>query len=513
MAITPIRNLGRSGIITDIPDYDLAPEQFTNGNNVRFEDGQVKSFPGNSTFFTPTVTPYYVVPYTDGTVFYWLYMGLTKGYLYNGTTDPNVTRASGDYTGAATNRWNGGVLGGVPIVNNGVDAPQYYNGTLLTDMIWDGATTWTTQGVVAKVVRPHKYHAVALNITESGTNYPFRVLWSNPTEGGTMPDSWDYSDATNDAGFVDLEDTQGYVIDFLPMRDFAIVYKEDAAYRMSYVPGGSIFSFQRILKVPGMLAQGCAVEVKGRHIVLGPGDLYWTDGQQWESLADDRVKRTLFNDIESDAKDSCFLQHVPSKEEVWICYPTSGETQPNKALIWSYRDETFTWRDLPQNTSAMALGSIASSALTYDGLGSITYDQWVGTYSERDYSASEYHLISASTDFQKYEDGYQFNSVNPICYVEKTGINLGELGTFQTITKLFPRMEYTGDSVDFYVGQQYQPSDAVTWSGPYTFTPGNDRQVDCLVTGNYHSFRVITEGNVRWGLSAIDIEHEEEGER
>lgn len=511
--ITPIRNLGRYGMILDIPDYDLEPGQWSLAQNVRFEDGRVKTFPGNSTFITPVVDPWHILGWPTEAVFKWFYAGLEKIYLYDGTTHTDVTRVSGDYTGTEFNRWSGLVYGGTPVFNNGIDAPQFYNDTTFEDMLWDGANTWTDQNVTTKVMRNFKYHLIALNVTDQGENYPQRFMWSNPAEGGTMPDSWDYSNPANDAGFNDLTQTPGAIVDGLQLRDTFIVYKDDSAYRVSYIGGNNIFSFQRILKVPGMLSSECVVEVKGRHIVLGPGDLYWTDGQSWDSLVDDKVKRTLFDAIDADNMHRCFLRDFPAKDEVWICYPSQGVNFSDSAIVWNYADDTFTFRQLPSGTKDMELGSITSADYTYDDLGDKTYDEWQGTYGARDYSPISYSLVSASGDIQKFEDANLFNGQPARCYAERSGVNLGELGSLQTLTALYPRMDKIGFTVDLYVGGQYQPSDNVEWEGPYKFTPGEQRKIDCRVTGNYHSFRIETNADVAWELSGMDVEHHPAGMR
>ena len=59
------------------------------------------------------------------------------------------------------------------------------------------------------------------------TTYPSRVFWSQPAEPDALPSTFDATDDTADAGWVDLADTAGDVVDCLPLGDVNIIYKED----------------------------------------------------------------------------------------------------------------------------------------------------------------------------------------------------------------------------------------------------------------------------------------------
>jgi len=127
-------------------------------------------------------------------------LAVTVAFSNNGN-DTSPERVPGNYSATAAGGWNGGVLGGIAILNNGVDAPQFM-GTA-NDAKMAALTNWDRTKTCA-VMRPFKRFLVALDTTESATRYPFRVRWSHPAEGGTVPTSWNDADATKDASYVDL---------------------------------------------------------------------------------------------------------------------------------------------------------------------------------------------------------------------------------------------------------------------------------------------------------------------
>tara|TARA_R110002051_G_scaffold260371_1_gene320175 strand:- start:455 stop:2314 length:1860 start_codon:yes stop_codon:yes gene_type:complete len=94
MPIVPITDVGRVGIIEDIPPYNLPPNAWSGGNNVRFLDNGVKKVAGyDEVMATCPFAPYYVQSYLDASgTYYWLAYGATDIAVWNGSTWTDVTR-------------------------------------------------------------------------------------------------------------------------------------------------------------------------------------------------------------------------------------------------------------------------------------------------------------------------------------------------------------------------------------------------------------------------------------
>jgi len=504
-----IKGLGTIGVIQDIAPEDIPLQAWSAVQNIRCQLGQAGTISGYAEYTTPTVTPYFILPYPQTADFYWIYAGLAKIYQFNGSTHSDITRQTAatdvDYTGSATDRWNGYIFGGVPILNNGVDNPQYFNGTLFADMIWDGSNTWDDVSKLARVIVPYKYYLVALNVYESGTWYPFRVLWSNPADPGSMPDSWDYTSATNSAGFNDILDTPGHLIDAATLRDTLILYKEDAVWAMQWVEDSSVFNFYRVGDMPGILAQGCVIEVANAHIVLSRGDLYSHDGQSWQSIVSQRVRRALFDDLDPDNYASCYLVKHSDRNEVWVCYPTSGNTLPNKRLVWNYELNTFSFCDLPAATAHIARGVLITSAYTWDSLPFATWDDWTGTWGSRVYTGAAHALVAASDKLYSMETGNTADGTAIECILERTGLALGDPGDIILARTIFPRVEGAGP-VNVYIGSHEVPGGGVTWEGPYAFTPATDYKIDCSACGPFLAVKFQSNADVSWAVSDIALD-------
>jgi hypothetical protein len=505
-----IDNLGAIGLNKDIQPSDLPPNAWTSVYNMRCADGRIESFAGHSDYETPSVVPYYLLTATDATTFYWVYMGLDKAYVWNGSSHTDITRLSGDYTGTTSNRWNGCLINGAAILNNGVDAPQMWNppatGTKLADTTgWD--SNWT-----AKVVRSYKDFLFALDITKSSTRYPQMVKWSDAGDGA-LPTDWDETSTTNKAGETTLGDALGDLVDAQQLRDAFIIYSEDAVYGCQFIDGQFVFRFYRISGLIGALAQDCICEFQGGHFVVGSGDVYIHDGQSGQSVIDDKNRDFLFSSIDADNYQNTFVVLFEKKSEIWICYPENGEIYPNMSLVWNYYDNTWYSRSLPTGTTFITGGQITSSAGDWDSLTYPSWEDWTGVWGSRTYSPVSKSLVGSTTETKLYqfEDGNQFDGVNVYCMCERTGLDIGNTSDLHTINAIYPEAE--GGEFDIYVGSQMRVNDDVTWEGPYSFNPSTDRKIDCRVTGVQHAIRFESTDDVSWAVSSYGVDYKYSGRR
>ena len=510
-----VSSAGSIGIVKDIESQELPPEAWTDGVNVRFDDGKVYKVDGYSSIFTPSVSDAnWITPVQTKTDIYWAYCGTDDIYVYRPSADTHhkITRAAGVYTGTAAARWNGGVLGTVGIFNNGTDVPQSWNpalhGTLLVNL-----PNWPS-GVTAKVIRPYKNFLVGLDITKSGSTYPQMVKWSNPAEAGAVPTTWDQTDTSQNAGEVILADTGGFLVDCLPMRDVNIVYKDSEVYGMQFIGGQLVFRFNQILKTSGLIAQGCAKEFKGQHFVIANDDIILFNGNDAESIIDRRLARTVFAEIDSTNYANCFVVPNYSQMEMWFCYPQGGDTYATKAAIWNWRENTWGFRDLP-TTPYISFGVYGAGTLNNWDTDSNAWDTDNTFWGSQNYNPTISELIGIATgNGYKMNDTHQAAGTDITSWVERTNLPLGGHQGKVMVTAVYPRVELGASStLSVYVGEHNAIEDPVTWSGPFTFTPGTDYKVDCRVTGRYIAIKFEFPGDNSGNLSGYEIEYELAGLR
>ena len=518
MAIYSVPDVASVGLVVDVDPVLLPPAAWSSVKNVRFEDNGAVKFLGHSSLGTPSVTPYYILPVTKGGTPYWVYCGLDKVYSWDGASaHTNITRqltgADDDYTGTATDYWNGGVFNGVLILNNGVDSPQMWIGSDLANLTWDGSNTWDAKGYTALSIRPYKNFLVALNWNDGSTQYPYQVYWSARADPLSVPADWDYADPANDAGIAELAATEGHLVTGEQLRDTFVIYKEDAIHTMTEVGGTFIHQFADLSKTTGILAQRCAKEFYGRHFVLANDDVIVHDGQSLESIASKRIRRELFNAIDPTYYSNAYVVRNLKRNEMWCCFTETGGTLPTRAAVWNWRDNTWAHRDLPSMSHAGfgILPSAVSDSTTWNS-DSGAWDADTTLWSSRVYNPAAQALVGATADdFFLLDNTAQFDAVNITSYVVREGILLDGQQTIKMVRAIYPRA--TGGAMQISIGHKFDANDNYVWEGPYTFTPATDSKVDVRSTGRFHAVKFAFPGGSEGALHGYDIEYVQVGAR
>lgn len=200
MALVSVDNVGQVGIVKEKSSWNLPPNVWSDGNNVKTEEGSIKKCPGyTEVMATCPISPYFITQITLGTPEFWIVGGLAAIYVYDNTSSSttldggidasvttvtvdstagfedigtitielenisytaktattftgctrgadstsaashldnvtvtrstkwyNVTRTSGAYSATADENWTGTILGGVLVMTNNYDKPQYW---------------------------------------------------------------------------------------------------------------------------------------------------------------------------------------------------------------------------------------------------------------------------------------------------------------------------------------------------------------------------------------------------
>jgi len=235
VAYISIDNVGQVGIVKETSPWQLQPNVWSNGNNVKTDEGSIKKCPGYSEVMaTCPIAPYHIIQLTLGLPEFWVACGTAAIYAYDNTssstlldgeisstsstaditvdstagfedsgtitigtenitytsktsttfsgtiargadsTTPathvddstvtratkwyNITRSSGAYSATADETWTSTIIGGVLVLTNNFDKPQYWaltdgiplSATLMQDLanwpsltLLDGAITGT----------------------------------------------------------------------------------------------------------------------------------------------------------------------------------------------------------------------------------------------------------------------------------------------------------------------------------------------------------------------------------
>ena len=511
-----INDLASIGAIADTEPFQLPPEAWTTALNTRCLDGDISSLLGwEQIFGTPGAAPHMAVPVSTNSANFWLYASLTKIFGYDGTTHTEVTRSSGGaYTAGATENWNYTVLGGIPILNSGSDVPQYWP-TIALATPMANLTNWPST-LRAKVVRSFGPFLIAGNITDSSVQYPHLIQWSHPADPGAVPASWDYTDPTNDAGRKDLSDTNaGVLLDMQPLASAMYLYKENSVWRMTYVGGRFIWDFGQSAWLPstGLLAARC-VAITGdgqRHVLATQDDIIWHNGNTVKSVLSGRQRRRLFNEIDTENFHTSFMFDNPIYREMWFCYPSSGMSYPDKALILNYSNpENFVITEVDGITFRNAVsGSIESPNEELWSDGTDTWEEDTGAWSEL---LRRRVVLSSPSDTKLYNldktstrDGAAFTVTLQreglaLLGKKRNGDWIVDHQRVKMACRLWPKL--TGGPIRIRLGAQQLVDGPIAWGEYVVFDPLTSITADVPpISGRAVAIEFSTVNAVSWKLS------------
>jgi len=513
--IIPFKSIGEIGVIKDKPAHTLPLNAWSDAVNVRFNDGYAeKSLGYSSQLGTPSIAPYFLLPFQSTSLFYWLYAGLTSAYITEGPTHSNITRSSGSYNGNADEGWTGGTLAGIPILCNGFDAPQMLFPASPSNPLSE-LSNWPAN-TQAKVVKPFKNYLVALNMVEGGADNPYVVRWSHPADPGTVPTTWDYTDPTNDSGRVPLSEGGGGLVDGGSLRDSFIIYREFSTYSMRFIGGRFIFEFRQIFPSSGIFAKRCFAEFEGKHCVLTTDDLIVHDGSTQQSVLDTKYRDTLFAELNGATNNQrTYLSVNYAKNEVWVCYPTGSDAFPTKALVWNYRHNTVGFETLPGSMDIAFDVIDPQTTATWDS-DSDTWDSDSTKWDSKQYNPAKRAMLMAdttNTKLYKMDDTNQFDGVSFTSTLERTELQLAnDFDSIVMVKRIYPKLTGSG-AVTIYMGGQNVIGESVTYDAGQTFTIGTDHKLDVRESWRLPAVKFESTGDVSWKLHGFDLEADGVGKR
>lgn len=524
MPITEFHNVA-NGVNKDVSP-DILPGHtkelyWTTVRNMRPYNNQMLKMNGYVSLIdtSTTIAPYYHVRVSTPTANHYVYLGLTKAYDFYNNTHYEITKTATSYGATSDITWSHTILNGFPIFVNYNDTPQMWNPISQTQKLTD-LSNWPT-GYKTNVIRSYKQYLIALDVTTATpTRKSNMVKWSTYALPGALPTTWDPADVTQDAGEIELSDTPGGVIDGGQLGEYFIVYKQSSTYIMQWIGGNEVMAFKLAFPNIGMIAKNCFAAIGGQHFVVTNDDIILHDGFQYKSIADGKVRKYLFSNINSKRAHISFVVPHYAKGEIWYCYPKGSSTWCNEALVFNYNNNTWTIRTLPQTTHITA-GFVDITALgIWTDYSSTPWSTAAFVWGASSYNTNLWSLTMAvpSDNTLHYLDGDDSLTDNGSmmdCILERENLELGPpVEQIKTIRRIWPRIDLYSTSdpvIRIEVGTQIRKGDPITWQGPYNFNVVTDDKIDVFATGRYLSIRFSTISSSNWALDHFDVDYSPRG--
>jgi len=343
------------------------------------------------------------------------------------------------------------------------------------------------------------------------------IKWSHQAPANGLPASWDEADETIDAAEFQLPADGGYVVDGHPLRDGLIIYKEYETWFMQFVGGIDIFRFTRLFSSFGAFSRRCAIEFfSGRQLVFTGDDIVVHDSQQSQSVLDKKAKTLIRGMVDQTHYRKAFVALNAAQREVWICFPETGYSLPNKALVWSWVEGTLGVRDLP-SAAFIAQGIINPIDAEELWSGSGTWNTDVASWGDRSFSPAQRAMLLAdptNTKLHLIDSTNLANGAVMTTYVERQGLGFPlkldtppDFATMKQVRGIWSRISGTvGGVVNISLGTQKVPNGPVTWNTPRPYVIGTTEFIDMRATGRLHCLRFESNTDISWRLRDYEVD-------
>jgi hypothetical protein len=529
----PIRNLGDVGVVTDQDPSNLPVQVFTRAKNVRFDENTVVRAPvfrkvQDSLGFSPIHM--YGVTTDSG---YNNVLLVSEDFTIKSYANGNLTNVrSGSSTASDTIPVTATHLANQVYVNRTDEVPQTSPIDSLSFVSLANFQGPNNEVWKCASLRAYGDFLIALNMAEGPSTYPNRIRFSDLTQANSVPSTWDASDTTKSAGFIDLVEMKTSIIDGLPLGNNFIIYSKDQVWMMDFVGGTFIMNTRKLFSDTGVMSHNCVVEVERKHYVFAENDIYIHDGNSRKSIVDGRIKNYIFNGLDNDSTHKCFVHHNPDINEVYFCYKTDDDMAEytnsdgcNRAAVYNYRNDTWSFMDLP-NLNSGTIANINSTA-TYSSAASSSYQNFGGTYASQAAGFDKHTLFcgsSSSNDGITSDKMYGLDGIengtlsfdldteaNKPAFLQRHSIDLDELSTlsgYKVISAMLPQITTPSPNktYKFNFGASNILSQNPTYETTAIFDASTAYKIDTRASGRYLSYKMTMDDYKDFAFIGFDAQ-------
>jgi hypothetical protein len=541
VALEHLRDVAKYGIISDGDPFNLPPEAFSAGVNVRFRNGKITSGPVfRNVLHLGTSDPRFTFSSNPTQGLDLLFVGYLNGTVSRIASGVESAYSIASYSTSSVDAlWSSTVLAGVTYVNRSDRSPWYLRNsdTQFQNLVgagWDG--TWS-----CAILRACSGALVALNVTKGATAYPTMVKTSSIPTAGIVPASWDQTVPATLATENILAEMQGPITDGCPLGNDLIIYGFKEAWLMHADGSTAVYDYNKLPFQKGAINANCSVEWDGKNVVFGPDDVWMHDGNSEKSIIGGRNRDFLFGSLNLSKSNRCFVKINPRLNEIVFAYVSGdGLTSFNSGLIggcnkqavWNYVDDTWTFDDLPGVYSATEAN--LTTSLTYTTV-TATYDTIGGSYQDQEdgFKRTSVYVGEVSTTYGLSTSLYAFdlfgqgstvsysvdiNATKPR-YLERDGVDLDQLNVdlkdYKLLRSIYPQARLGSGAANLMLAagasDGFNVPAGVTAYQPYN---GNDLyKCDFNIAGRFLSYRLSFSDYKELTITGFDFDFKLTGKR
>lgn len=380
------------------------------------------------------------------------------------------------------------------------------------------------------VIRSFGNFLVAGNLKETTTagairSLPGVVRTSDVAVPGSVPQNWNpFAAGTNTADEFVLSDT-ATVQDLVQLQGNMYIYTNTSIHNLRLTNSTvTPVAFSPVTSQYGGQTTDGIVEFDGKHLVVGSNDIYIFSGNPGNivSVADTRVRDYFYNNLNNAEANKLFVLRNQQQDEIWINYPKGASTVCNEALIYNYRLNNWTVRDL----NGVVSGVIAPVKGSGNNerpwtTSTVSFDKLFPVFAQVCTSGTSNSGSSILAADIGYTHRVLDNSDDPYTsYLERNTLSITPefyTESFKSIA-LLTQDDGSAATLNVKTISTNSPGAAINFASPNvtgTFNTSTSYKSDARLNGRFISYR-IDDGaatSLSWNLSGIQIEVQDGGTR
>ncbi len=319
-----------------------------------------------------------------------------------------------------------------------IAAPATYRGSTLgqyvTSVGGDASAIPTKVGVVL-VSTPDRHVVVFGSTPEGSTTYDrMTVRWCSQE---SLSD-WN-TQITNTAGATRLG-TGTNIESAAKARGQMVLWTDVDMYSMQFTGPPFTFSFQQLGEASGTISKNSPAMIEGGAFWMGVDNFYAYDGAVKTLKCP--VLNHVFDSFNQTQREKVFSAEIIEFNEIWWFYPSAGQTEVDKYVIYNYIDNTW------------SIGSLSRTAW---------HDAGIYTFP-----------LAADANGFVYNQEYGFNDeANAMTASIETGFFTGDQAgnSIYFVNKIIPDTTFVGTGtkqIKFQMKSKLYPNTSETTKGPFT---------------------------------------------
>ena len=547
MPLLPIGDLTQFGYVPDATPSSLPANAFSYVRNYRFNQaGYVEVTRGYNDAYSDLLTSTSLGANAEATFLYsWPRVDNPGVVIYDSNdrllkyVDIESDNSGFDITDLSSTahtdtedisyRWQATEAFGIPIFNNTLEAPCYYNETESSGVVTrsvSALTNWPTDAT-CRFLTNHTAFLIAVGYqddtatvaNEGGTKV---VAISDVIQiPGTFP-AWDFDNTSSFSQIFDLSlHTDGDLLNAYEQNGVLYVNSTTNVIAMSYLGDGE-WDAQALPFPNGTLSSKSIAEIPTGFFHIGNRSMWMHDGNSPVNIGEGKWVQTWFDSYEPSRIDEIQCEYDPRTKSIWIKTPTGDSSQ--EMWVYNLENDTIAPLDDQQDINYITFSTegIPAVDVSWDSLptdstwDTLDFDSWNEIAQSEGGATFRNRVIGvADNTIIILDHGTTFNGrdINAVLRREDLRTHEDSYRSVQ-LTRILPVVSSntSGSTLTIRVGGSENSNESIRWQPSRTLQVDTGQKLDYRTTVKWAAveFTSSTSGQI---IDRYELEYRPTGGR